>query len=336
MATPDATAASAPHPSGLHAALEKLQGLSGQYPSGDLLLSNHLPMALHALDALGGAPAYLQRLLRGRRQHLVAASADERTQVAHWQAVLAQDGVLATLHTVLPQLLDAPETQAFHGLIRLAHAVLGEHRGELAHALANWHLSRQTLGTPPTLLATPSGQASLRAALAAAQEDSALAWVNAGRSTISNDLLQCAALPGFDAFVVGRQAPDDKAISTPSLAEASLAVYLATHNFTALHLVTGLHAWRTLTTSPALLCAATPAQQRGLWRAWFAAWLSIGRPTPAWDAVRNGRASEACWHAALPELLTSNHEHHLKLAWTSREEWRHHGWPGYARLLASP
>lgn len=313
---------------------------SALYPARNLSLSNHLPMVLTALSDLGAPADLMARWVRQASSRLVESDAVERNAVQAMEQALSTSGLDAVLRDQLPSLLTAPETSAFHGLIRLACGLVADHAGEQARAFAAWHRHRLTLGPPPH----PGGQASnLRALLARAGGAAELAFTPRSGTTIVSDLRACVALPGFDQWVSGEQGPHPTALSVEALAEASLAVYLASRDFTALHLVTALHAWRVVTTwngtsSPSRPGAASAADLPLLilWRAWLAAWVSIGRPVPDWDGVHAGSADEDCWTQARAALLASTDEHRIKLAWSARAEWRHRGWPGYARVLETP
>ncbi|WP_238139551.1 questin oxidase family protein [Roseateles aquatilis] len=142
-------------------------------------------------------------------------------------------------------------------------------------------------------------------------------------------MLKAAALPGFAAQV------ERPRLTLDGLAEASLAVYLATHDFTALHLVTGTHAMRVLLEAAASRALAVDEGQvlRNVWRAWLGAYVAMGRPAPAWALVHAGDASEDDWTRELPSLHETLNDHRVKLADAAREEWRHRRWPGYALCL---
>jgi Questin oxidase-like len=328
--------------SSLSTSLDASLGWSALYPERGLWLSNHLPMVLTALSELGAMDDALTRWVQRGASRLVAAETEARAAVQALAHELAIRGLGEVLQDQLPGLMAAPETSAFHGLIRLACALVAGHTGEQAHALAAWHRQRTALGPPPR----PGGQrGSLREVLAHAAQAPALAFEPRQGTTITSDLQACVALPGFDDWVSGDDGPQAGALTVDALAEASLAVYLACRDFTALHLVTGLHAWRLLSTWPAdpsrpandqPVAAAADPLPRGLWRAWLAAWVSIGRPAPDWDAVHAGTADEGCWVLAQSALLASRDEHRIKLAWSARAEWRHRRWPGYARVLEMP
>jgi hypothetical protein len=319
----------------LQLALDASLAYAATYAAGRLRLSNHLPMVLTALHRLQAPAAALQAQLQRHAPRLekLTPDSDEARAAQCFAAELERDGLPAVLARHLPHLLEAAETAAFHGVIRLAYALDADHPAEIAYALAAWQTQRTTLG--PALSATPKGQAArLADVLTALSDQPGLAFAPQQDTTITQDMQQCAALPGFNAAVNGEASPSPAALTLESLAEASLAVYLGSRDFTALHLVTGCHALRLVLPHANFDVERTGAVLRGVWRAWLAAWLSIGRPRPDWVAVYlGGPASEADWQAALPTLATSRDDHRIKLAWTALDEWRHRGWPGYARVL---
>lgn len=317
----------------LHRALRSGLAYSASYPAGRLSLSNHLPMVLTSLYRLHAPAESLQaHLLRmaPRLVHLDPTS-DEARLGRDFATELERDGRALVLVHHLPRLLAASETAGFHGLIRLAFALDANHPGELAQALAGWQVRLESLGPLPT----SGGRVDkLADVLSAAAAEPTWGLAPQKDTTIFDDMHQCLALPGFDGFVSGPNAPAPAALTLDALAEASLAVYLASRNFVALHLVTGCHALRLVLPHAKLDADQTHAVLRGFWRAWLAAWLSIGRPKPDWVAVYlGGPASEADWQAAVPAIAASRDDHRIKLAWTALDEWRLRGWPGYARVL---
>lgn len=300
-----------------HAPLQNALGQALQYgasyPSQGLNLSSHLPMVLVALARLEAPAEALQRQLRHWATRLPAVEP------------LRAETPQRPLSELLPELLLAPETAAFHGPIRLAYALESGHASEQVAALAAWVKSRFMLGPP---LAAAPGAERLRATLHAVRGDPAMALaLPAGRSTIVTDMKAAVALPRFDHYL-----PRPR-LSLDELAEASLATYLSTHNFTALHLVTGLHALRVLLARAEAGAVDQGQVLRHAWRAWLAAYVAIGRPALAWAAVHAGSASEADWELQLPALHQSLNDHRIKLADAAREEWRLRRWPGYALCL---
>lgn len=137
-------------------------------------LSNHAPMAVEALCALGrgdAVPAWLAGYREGfrpwpeRRAELTAGAHEEalgrRERAADWRELFARE--LATeawprvIERWLARLAPAACADATHGLIRVGHAVraLGVaespmRREELASALACWAAGFQRLPTAPS------------------------------------------------------------------------------------------------------------------------------------------------------------------------------------------
>lgn len=294
-------------PADLDRALEAALHHGPSYPARGMQLSSHLPMVLTALWRLGAPAAALQ------------------AQLDLWAPRLPAAGPVPTqppLADLLPRLLEAPETAAFHGAIRLAYALEAGHAGEIEAALASWQGAARSLGPLPDMA---PGTRPLREVIDGVRADARLAMLPRQGTSIMSDMAVAAALPGFAAHL-----PLPR-LSLDALAEAALAVYLATRDFTALHLVTGLHAARVLLRAVPGLDEARLLQR--LWRAWLAAYVSIGRPAPAWAVVHAGEAGEGDWQRALPAVFASGDDHRIKLADSAREEWRLRGWPGYALCL---
>lgn len=107
-------------------------------------LSNHLPMALVALDAMGAdgqrlcafASDYARRL-GPRRPGDPIDDAFEAAFARRLDAI-GRDGVDAVLREALPRLIPGVGAAAFHGLIRTAYGVIAGHAGEIAAGLAYW------------------------------------------------------------------------------------------------------------------------------------------------------------------------------------------------------
>jgi len=123
-------------------------------------LSNHLPMALLALQRLGAGPERLREFAATYQARLRPAPAAEPWPPGDaWAARLGQsqawapyrdlftqwldhEPAAAVLRQALPVLMPGCGAAAFHGLIRTAAAVQAAHRRELADALAYWACRR--------------------------------------------------------------------------------------------------------------------------------------------------------------------------------------------------
>jgi hypothetical protein len=292
-----------------HRLLDANLGLPPEYADQ---LTNHLPMALHALAELGADDARMQqfferytRRFAGRVAEPAAAPAEDwlalRGQAerfaplrATFAAALARDGRDAVLRAVLPALLPGVAAAAFHGAIRSAHAVEAGHDGELAAALAYWAWRWQPLA--PARRGTPVPFDEWCERLVAAGETCAF-----DGSLISLRMAHAAQSAPYRELA-GRLAP---AAELPERLLAFAAQrYADTGNFTVLHMVTGLRALRVLLP----WVRDTDAALREVVPAFTAAYLSAGiRPTalppvPVTD-----------WPAIVEQAVASDDDHVIKL-----------------------
>ncbi|HEY6513348.1 MAG TPA: questin oxidase family protein [Burkholderiaceae bacterium] len=217
-------------------------------------LTNHLPMALHALAELGADDARMQQFFKryarrfaGRVAEPAAAAAPDWPALrgqphafaplcGTFAAALAHEGRDAVLRAALPALLPGVAAAAFHGAIRTAHAVQAGHDGELAAALAYWAWRWQPLAAAPR--GTPMPFDAWCERLIAAGEACSF-----DGSLISQRMAGAAHCAAYRELA-GSLAP---AIDVPDRLLAFAAqCYADTRNFTVLHLVTGLRALRVL------------------------------------------------------------------------------------------
>ncbi|MBO9686350.1 MAG: DUF4243 domain-containing protein [Mitsuaria chitosanitabida] len=296
----------------LDEALDQSVRFGPMYGTEAMPLFNHLPMALGALARLGAPLEAMQR------------------HIDHWaplsRPALDADVAPPSIDEALRRVLDAPEAQAFHVAIRLGYALQGGHRKELDAALRTTIGLESPIGPP---VPAGAGGERLRDVIDAVRVDPILAMPGMAGTLITTRMQNAAARPGFKVYV---QRPT---LTLDGLAEASLAVYLSTLDFTALHLVTGTHALRVMLETAAARGLPVDEGQvlRTAWRAWLGAYISMRKPAPAWALVHVGSAFEDDWIRAMPSLHASLNDHRIKLADAAREEWRHRGWPGYALCL---
>jgi hypothetical protein len=220
---------------------------SPEYGAG---LSNHLPMALHALHVLGASDDDLDRFAADyvRRKQLATTPADDGARSesprlgdfasfpawhAHFTKRIATDGPRRTLVEALPELWSGVAAAAFHGPIRVAHAWELGHPRELAAALAYWAARWQRVDVAPE-----AGPTMDMAEWLAAAESAARSFSGDGR-LISQRMGQAGRMPAFRAFA-GRLRPADDVLAT--VAQWAAALYADTGNFTVLHVVTGSRA----------------------------------------------------------------------------------------------
>jgi len=297
--------------SALHDLIETGRGLDAEYADG---LSNHLPMALVAMAALGADDARLQSFAAdyGRRLRPapppqdwpagdvwagrfgdVAAWPAYRSLFAQW---LEHEGAADVLAQALPQLMPGVGAAAFHGLIRTAAALRAGHRGELGDALAYWACRWLDLGASRAAgrVRSPAGPL-------------ARLPVGLARGELIVDRMRAAtALPGF-AGAVGQLKVD--AATLPLLARQAAALYARSGSFTALHLVTSAHALRLLLP---FIEEPEPAL-RSYWRAYAAGVVAAAavpaEPPAAW-----------AWDELVAAARVHDDEHVIKLVDACREE----------------
>lgn len=110
-------------------------------------LSNHLPMALIALDRMGASPSRLEAFFAGYAPRLTPRAQLEppvdptgslgvernfEGVLTYFRALLAEQGRERVLRTWLPMLLPGVAADAFHSMIRLAYAVDACEESEMA------------------------------------------------------------------------------------------------------------------------------------------------------------------------------------------------------------
>jgi hypothetical protein len=282
-------------------------------------LSNHLPMALLALQRLGADDARIDTWASNYVARLGPAPPAEpwpagdawtsrlgeraawpmyRSLFLDWLKAEYAGEVLAQ---VLPRLFQGVGAAAFHGLIRTAYAVRSAQRQELADALAYWACRWLPLG----------GEAHAR--IDDAQSDPArllprLRVPAAEHGLIWQAMAAAAAEPGFDT-VVARLRVDEQTLRRLATLAAE-AMVMSGGNFVVLHLITSAHAMSELL---GFVDEPAPAL-RAYWRAYAAAAATSGaRP-------RRGAAGRVPpWSVLARGAVASDDDHRIKGVWSCRE-----------------
>ena len=301
----------------LHQLLDEVARFDVEFHGG---LSNHLPMALGALAALGASDSHLERYFEGYAPKLDAAPPAQAWPVGDawagrfgdrtaWPAYrdlfaqwLGHEDRASVLAQVLPQLMPGCGAAAFHGLIRTAYAVNAQHDGELADALAYWSRAFMRMPAVPVRARTTPDLAKLMAALPQVSGEAPL---------ISARMRAAAVTRGMPA-VVARLRIDDASLQ--ALARHAAALYAASGDFTVLHLVTSAHAVRELLP---FVDEPLPAL-RHYWQAYAAGWAASG-------AQRGTAAAPMPWAELDDAALASEDEHLIKLVHSCREHERVYG-----------
>lgn len=240
--------------SSLHMLLDRAQSFAPEYAGR---LSNHLPMALVALDALGATNEQMERGFTNMSRRLAPAPPEAAPAAvwlslrgqpnafasvrAHFIREISEHSAPATLRATLPALLNGVGGNAFHGLIRTAAAVTANHSQELASGLAHWacvHMplaaSKPVDGSSATVTDVLSWLADLGAATSG--------W-KSNANLIADRMLSYSQTAAFQLHGHRLIVSDG---SLRELATIALEHYLRSRNFTVLHLITGTHAMRIL------------------------------------------------------------------------------------------
>jgi hypothetical protein len=282
--------------------------------------SNHLPMALCALRALGADAARLRDYGARHHAHLETRGAADAPFVTHdeWVAALgradryerhaayaverlSRDGVEGCLRRLLPTLLQDPGAALFHGMIRTAHAVRAGHEGEIAAGLALWSSRWQA---PRAADRLGDGRLDANAWLQGLHDARARS-ADAARGALRRGGV--GAVPaGIEAAIAGLRIDKD---TLGELSRIAAGLYAASGDFVALHVVTGSHALLGL--SAWWRCEdALPRFARAAALAWVAGGALERGETPAGDVA---------WPRVVAAAIGAEDEHVIKLVQASRE-----------------
>lgn len=315
--------------------LDRNHELRPDYRGG---LSNHVSMALYSLSALGASSAQIQRFAESHWPRLEPLPSEPGPVIgaeswkAHlgrreaingyrtfFTAAIVRDGRDATLRRYLPDLLPGIGAAAFHPLIRTGYGVrFGDDR-EVSDGLAYWATAFLPLGH----LGRAGTEREPRALLDSAHRTQALAGRDLPGYLINGKMKSAAELPEFRAKVDALAATDT---TLAALAAASVRLYLDSGDFTALHAVTGTHAYRML--EPFI--QPPELGLRYLWQALLAAYVSIGSPL----VVEPAAASIPAWNESLERARASVDEHDIKLVDVAHQQGAFYADPLYRRAAA--
>ena len=324
--------------------LGRLLDGSARFDLGSRGTADHLPMALVALSRMGATEERLVEYFHWWEENRALPRRDSGRQVDRddWKQHIgdprmfdvlwdtfrrwsADRGSAEVVSAVFPEVSSGVAAVAFHGLIRLAYGIETDHAGEIAAGLAAIcsryvDLGLQVAEAPPTV-----------------SVESAFARIA--------DALGGAVFPGDSIIGCMRAAAADPrlaaALSCPpiapalleDLAQASIALYWQTSDFTVLHMVTTVHAARVLFGRFPQL--ASDDAVRALWAAACAAYAAAG----ARALARGELPSEAPPRRKIfADGVTSNDAHVIKMTYTCHCEGAQYGNPLYqvaaARLVA--
>ena len=309
--------------------LQQLLDANGRFALNGKGTTNHCPMALCALAAMGAPPARLHEFFAQWEQRFARPEAPPSLRIGRvsWTAHISQpeafsalrlcfqewimeEGPDAVIAQILGRLPFAPASGAFHAVIRLAYGLEAMHDGEIAAGLA----------------ALVSGNLPIEIEI---DEHHAAASVGAGLATLSEALhgavfngdmittrLRAVALnPLFrSALPAPPRLTPLNAKLLDDMARAAIQLYWQTNNFTALHMVTGLHAVRRVFSHVPEQIAESLLPD--LWKAFCAAYVSIGAPPLAEGAGHTLADGADPWPQLFRLALSSDDDHDIKTVYT--------------------
>jgi hypothetical protein len=204
-------------------------------------------------------------------------------------------------------------------LIRLAYGLEAGDEREIAAACVYWRDAYLDLG-----LDTQESSVPFQPGVTIARLRTELAGIALPKGLIFKGMAAAAADPRFTAALRAGGSPRSAA-DLGAIAHFVVRWFAATRGFTALHAMTGTHAFR-IVQSHLELATALPALWRAICAAYAAAgFAAIGEPgapaLPAWDEL-------------LAAAVASDDEHDIKAAYTAWSEERAYGGELY-RLAAA-
>lgn len=293
-------------------------------------LTNHLPMALHALYELGASSQrmrafhtmYIQRFqanrFRPNFENQAPSSVDwlqfrglpdaYPTLLAYFDEHIFRHGMEGTLEKSLPDLLSGVSAAGFHGVIRTAHALQAKHPREMAAALGYWAWRWQPLAQTPTDIQLLPFERWSQCLVEQAKEEKL-----ENPDGLIRDCMDEACTTFTYKALAGALAPAsslEKRIA--QLASFSINRYLASRNFTVLHMVTGARALRIL------LPSIDDSHQTQLLVAqcFTAAYLAAG--VEPLSQIKAFNLQD--WKVVMNAAMESDNEHVIKMVHACRDE----------------
>jgi len=303
--------------------------------------TNHLPMALIALQRMGASAARLQVYFDHWATHkaLPHVDAPPVVQAQQWTAWLGQarafdplsrgfaervakEGAPVVVGEVWAEVGNGVATSAFHALIRVAYGLEAGHAGEIGAGLACLVVAHLPLD-----LSTAEAPSVPSVLAALGRIHRSLGGAHAVTGAITSALRAAAADPRLtqSLSLPAVQGPERMA----AMADAALQLYAQTRNFTVLHLVTMLHARRVLLSHCPQL--ATPEQDLALWLAFCTAYAAVGAPQLQAPAAPDALLP---WPEIFALAVAQDDDHVIKLSHSCFEEFQHYGRPLYQQVAS--
>lgn len=312
--------------------IEKINSFQNLSPEYDGMLSNHLPMALYALDQLGASHDEIESFVSSYfKMHdipLCSPTSVIDLQDENWHSFLGTRryytdfrlfylsrlkrlGRDQFISRYFIPLIKGYASAAYHGLLRLSYGVLSGNDEEIAAGMAYMADSFLEMKGPLPKIAEDALSLHSQLNLVSKKfEDGQIMLPELNgiiferMDQISNPNVFCNAKEVLSI---------QPYISLRDFSEAALNIYLTTDNFTALHMLTSCHAARIMMP----YVADKTEMLRYVHQAFMAAYLSIGAPR-----ITEFSANAANIDAETVKKLSRNsHDDHcVKLAYSCVQE----------------
>ena len=323
--------------------IAKARGFSVEFP---VLLANHLPMVLVALQRLGAsdarlaqyfetyrtvnglvpAPPSVRQIARGSWTEGLGDRRRETDYRAFFVNEVTQHGARAVIAAYMPTLVPGIAASALHALMRLAYGVLNDDGMEVGTALGYWAATYLPLCPATGVEPTTDDPA---AVLLRLRDYPTFRSVEVERDLLWHFMRSMAAKPEFAPVVDWlRIVPG----THDRIAKAGLALMAGTMDFCAVHAVTGLHWIRILTD----FWPNQDVALRYFWTAIAALYPKIGfpdLPSPKQlDEWRHAPCPD--WPEIMAKAVQSDDEHDHSFVFSSHQEWAFYGDPLYRFVAA--
>lgn len=291
-------------------------------------ITNHLPMALIALDRLGASPERLEEYFAYYSEKLKPLQYSSYDKNFNWLEHLGDKdkfnvylsfysdqislvGIKLALSTYIDKLIQGCAASAFHALIRLSYGIIQENYKEIAFGLA--HMSSYFLPLPVPVRRNIKPEGVINNALRTFSN-----YVAVGDS-VTKRITDISEKPEFSSV---NYYPADLSLGACSTLFSKL--YLQSHDFTVLHTVTSAHAMRVLL--PYINDKDTAL--KSYWSAALAAIISI--KDLKFNIITE---SEYSGNLNVKKVINSNDDHTIKLVFSCIEEYQYYNDANHLKIL---
>ncbi|MDX1303233.1 questin oxidase family protein [Photobacterium sp.] len=293
-------------------------------------ITNHLPMALIALDRLGASPERLEEYFEFYSEKLKPLESLSYDEDFNWLEHLGEKekfnvyldfyskqislyGITSTLRTYIDKLIQGCAASAFHALIRLSYGIIQENPKEITFGLA--HMSSHFILLPLPLKGDTKSQELVNNALNVFSNYTAVG------NSVTQRMTDISNHPDFSRI---NSYPSD--LSLGSFSTLFSQLYLQSNDFTMLHAVTSSHAMRVVL--PYISDESTAL--KSYWSAALVAVLSIKNLN--FNEIVEGN-SITTDKLNFKNAINSNDDHMIKLVFSCVEEYRYYNKVNHLKIL---